>query len=308
MGICYTEVKLLAAEAKSKSFKGTVATLGRQHVYVTESEAKAVFEHYGLDHSSTKWTLHREPTLAAKGYVSDDCLLMGLGFERVVRIDIDNYEQVDEILDLNDTTTPDRLLRAFDTIIDFGTLEHVYHIPNAMSHISRMIRPLGRVIHMLPASNCVEHGFYSFSPTFIRDHYLAAEYQIKILYLCKLPRRFERAPWTLYEYPTNFQDTFPIGRLGQGIFVIFAIVVAPEQPVIGSVPQQGFYRRTWENSAASDSPEDSNSKAARFVSMFSQYNFSKRVALSIVSRWRAFRSSIDRMTQGQVPLKRIGKL
>ena len=199
MGICLSEVKLLAAEAQERRFSGTVATLGRQHVYVTESEAKAIYQQYQLPQSVSKWELHRYPALAAKGYVSDDRLLMGLGFERVVGIDVDNYEQVDEILDLNSASTPDHMVHAFDAIIDFGTLEHIYHVPNAMSHISRMIRPGGRVIHMLPASNCVEHGFYSFSPTFIRDHYLAAEFQIKTLLLCQLPTRFERQAWTLYD-------------------------------------------------------------------------------------------------------------
>lgn len=138
MGICLSEVKLLAAEAQERRFSGTVATLGRQHVYVTESEAKAIYQQYQLPQSVSKWELHRDPALAAKGYVLGlDSLLMGLGFERVVRIDVDNYEQVDEILDLNSASTPDHMVHAFDAIIDFGTLEHIYHVPNAMSHRSR---------------------------------------------------------------------------------------------------------------------------------------------------------------------------
>ncbi len=308
MGICYSEVKLLAAEAKKRKFTGTVATLGRQHVYVTESEAKAVYEQCGLPQSSAKWTLHRDPTLASNGYVSDDCLLMGLGFERVVRIDVDDYEQVDAILDLNSATTPNHLLQAFDAIIDFGTLEHVYHVPNAMSHISRMIRPFGRVIHMLPASNCVEHGFYSFSPTFVRDHYLAANYQIKVLFLCKLPKRFERKAWTLYEYPIEYRDSFPMGRLGRGTFVIFAIVIAPDSPMVGLTPQQGFYSRTWATACDSSSFVDSKSKAARFISMFRKGTRSQRVALFVVSQWRSLRLWLSRIAEGPVPLKRVGKL
>lgn len=308
MGICLTEVKLLAAEAQERRFSGTVATLGRQHVYVTESEAKAIYQQYRLPQSVSKWALHRDPVLSAKGYVSDDSLLMGLGFERVVRIDVDNYEQVDEILDLNSATTPDHMVQAFDAIIDFGTLEHVYHVPNAMSHISRMIRPGGRVIHMLPASNCVEHGFYSFSPTFIRDHYLAAEFQIKTLLLCQLPKRFERQAWTLYEYPLDYRGSFALGRLGRGIFAVFAIVIAPESPVVGVTPQQGFYRRTWEGPAETSSTVEATSRAERFISRFREGSHSRRMAEMVVSQWRQMRNWLGRLAEGPVPLKRIGKL
>lgn len=308
MGICLSEVKLLAAEAQERKFSGIVATLGRQHVYVTESEAKSIFQQHGIPQSVTGWALHRDPTLAAQGYVSDECLLMGLGFERVVRIDVDNYEQVDEILDLNSAITPVHMMQAFDAIIDFGTLEHVYHVPNAMSHISRMIRPGGRVIHMLPASNCVEHGFYSFSPTFIRDHYLAAEYQIKTLLLCHLPKRFERQAWTLYEYPIDYRGSFALGRLGRGIFAVFAIVIAPESPVLGLTPQQGFYRRTWEGTAAATATVGSTSKAEKFISSFREGGHSQRMARLVVSQWRQLRHWLGRLAEGPVPLRRIGKL
>ena len=56
-------------------------------------------------------------------------------------------------------------------IIDGGTMEHIFHIPNVLNNIYRMLRVGGRIIHISPSSNYVDHGFYSFSPTLFYDFY-----------------------------------------------------------------------------------------------------------------------------------------
>src|SRR5690554_3341922 len=133
MGICRAELNLLAAEAKRRAFGGTVATLGRQHVYVTEGEVRAKLESLS-SLQRVSFELHREPALAQRQYISDNSLLEALGFEQSVRIDIDDYEQVDAILDLNAAETPEDLAGRFDAVFDFGTLEHVFHVPHALAH------------------------------------------------------------------------------------------------------------------------------------------------------------------------------
>ena len=45
-------------------------------------------------------------------------------------------------------------------------MEHVFHSPHAMRHLTRMVKPGGRIIHTSHASNFIDQGFYSFSPTF----------------------------------------------------------------------------------------------------------------------------------------------
>lgn len=307
MGVCLTEVKLLAAEAAVRPFYGDLATLGRQHVYATEADVRRIFTDYRLPLGLKSFTLHRDASLAAQGFISDESLFLAFGFERVTRIDIDEYELADAIVDLNSSETPAHLVASFDTVMDFGTLEHVFHVPHAMAHLSRLLRPCGRIVHMLPASNCVEHGFYSFSPTFIRDYYAASGFDITTIYLCQLPRKFERSAWTLYEYPVDHLNAIPMGRLGSGIFAIFAIVSATERMKIGVIPQQGFYREVWsrERSAVTAPPEG---KAEKLVSLLDRSPTSRNVAQRVVANWRAWRRWWREMREGKVPLKRVGRL
>jgi SAM-dependent methyltransferase len=97
-----------------------------------------------------------------------------LGFSDAQSIDIDGSEGADTLLDLNVDVTPQALLGQFDLVLNGGTLEHVFHVPNALAHVSRLLRPDGVAVHVLPCNNWVEHGFYQFSPTLMFDYYRAA--------------------------------------------------------------------------------------------------------------------------------------
>jgi SAM-dependent methyltransferase len=97
-----------------------------------------------------------------------------LGFSDAQSIDIDDSEGADTLLDLNNDETPQALLGQFDLVLNGGTLEHVFHVPNALAHITRLLRPDGVAVHVLPCNNWVEHGFYQFSPTLMSDYYDAA--------------------------------------------------------------------------------------------------------------------------------------
>ena len=52
----------------------------------------------------------------------------------------------------------------YDTIIDGGSLEHIYNVPQALKNISELCSDGGQILHMLPANNECGHGFYQFSP------------------------------------------------------------------------------------------------------------------------------------------------
>lgn len=52
----------------------------------------------------------------------------------------------------------------YDTIIDFGSLEHIYNAPQAFKNISTLLADGGQILHALPANNWCGHGFWQFSP------------------------------------------------------------------------------------------------------------------------------------------------
>ena len=123
MGLPKAAVNLLLNESLERPFSGSIATLGRQHVYISGAEFQALASIAGVSPVPVEAQLHREPRLRACGYLSDDSLYQMLGFSRSVRIDQSAYEAAEEHLNLNAKETPAALCDAFDVVLDSGTID-----------------------------------------------------------------------------------------------------------------------------------------------------------------------------------------
>jgi SAM-dependent methyltransferase len=156
MGLHANSLHWLVKAIRQHKLKGRVATLGVQDV----------------DFSS----LSTLPELRGAGDLSD--VFAALGFEHLESIDLSDYEGATHLFDLNCEELPSDLCARFDLVINGGTLEHVFHIPNALTNISRMLRTGGSVVHIAPCHNWVDHGFFQFSPTLMFDYYDAAGFNI----------------------------------------------------------------------------------------------------------------------------------
>jgi hypothetical protein len=55
-----------------------------------------------------------------------------MGFAAVESIDYSNFERAAHILDLTADAISPALARQFDVALDSSTMEHVFHIPNAL--------------------------------------------------------------------------------------------------------------------------------------------------------------------------------
>ena len=258
MGLARAAVHLLLTEAARKPFRGAVATLGRQHVYVTASEVQTMAANLNVQLVSIPPELHREPSLAKKSFVSDDWLLMSLGFSEIVRIDYSNYESSEVIFDLNKTDIPDSLRGRFDVVIDSGTLEHVFDIAAGLRNCVSMVRQDGRVIHLTPSSNCVEHGFYSVSPTLFADFYSASGFTVNRVWLCKIPLDLPRGVWHVYDYLQSPERFISLGQLDDNIWFSFSVATA-DKPVSACTPQQWIYTQTWSKAESEVATEDESS-------------------------------------------------
>ena len=289
MGLARAAVNLMLWEAARRPLGGSVVTLGRQHVYATGDEVRAMARTHQVALQPVRDELHREPTLAAQGYLSDDCLLRMIGFERIVRVDYSDYEAPDAILDLNSHQTPPELTAAFDFVLDSGTIEHVFDIAAAIRQCARMVRPGGRVMHLTPSSNCVEHGFHSVSPTLFADFYRASRFEVDRVCLCRIPLDLPRGHWDVYDY-LNSPRFVPLGQLDGQIWFTFAIATATAESVLAT-PQQWIYEKTWQATAqSSGSPvEPSDSKAGRLLQKLSGRPALQRAAQRLIASWRGLR-------------------
>lgn len=75
------------------------------------------------------------------------------------------HEHPDIVHDLNEPV-PEELKEQFSCLIDGGTMEHVFHVPQLIHNCFSMLKPGGFYISMVPANNFNGHGLYQFSPDF----------------------------------------------------------------------------------------------------------------------------------------------
>ena len=315
MGLARAAVHLLMTEAAKRPFHGSIATLGRQHVYVTADETIDLARRHQVRLRSLPVELHREPDLSKKGFVSDDWLLKSIGFDEIVRVDFSDYESSDVLLDLNDPETPKSLSHRFDLVLDSGTLEHVFDFAAGLRHCVRMVREGGRVIHLTPSSNCVEHGFYSVSPTLFADYYLACGFAIDRVWLCEIPIDLPRGIWNVYDYLGSSERFISLGQLNNQIWFTFSVATARPN-VEPAIPQQWIYTRTWAKSQELSDRNTNESKTAnafeegsrseRLIRRLSSIPWLQSTAASLILRWRKWKHD-SRIRSRTLPYPFVGK-
>lgn len=164
-----------------------------------------------------------------------------LGFSQAESLDISDFEGAEHILDLNQAETPEHLQERFDVILNHGTLEHVFHLPNALANVFRMLRPGGVVIHLTPINNLVGHGFYQLSPCFFWDYYLSNRYEVLDSMMTTREDRF--ADYKQYgerpHYPYRVPHVSLIGAFSGGYQALFFVARKTPEARFDVIPQQG---------------------------------------------------------------------
>lgn len=102
-----------------------------------------------------------------------------------------------QIFDLNRNTLDEGQRGAFDTVINFGTTEHVLNQLNAFRVIHDATKPEGHMVHSLPCVGYVDHGFFTYTPRLFFDIAGCNDYEL----IC-----FE------YQGPSRGKELFPIVR------------------------------------------------------------------------------------------------
>lgn len=245
MGLAVGALKFLLAEAARRPFVGTVATLGRQDIFFTAEQMQACANAFGVLLRPVDVELAPKPDLRSRGMIADTTLLRTLGFDASVVIDASSYEDADELFDLNEPQPPPQLREAFDVILDSGTLEHIFHIPHALANLHTMLREEGRVIHLLPASNYMDHGFYMFSPSFFWDYYNINGWTVNTLQLFRHGMRGDSHRWRVYEYDPAITHEVNFGSLDNARYGVCCIATKDANATSARIPQQGSYVRVW---------------------------------------------------------------
>jgi hypothetical protein len=178
MGLSKSALRFLLEEHRRSPIRGSVLTLGRQNVYATLDEVRSLFARAGVAAPALPAGVAATTNIPSwigtpkERNTSDVAFFRMLGASDVLALDHSAFEGAELVWDLNEPIPPDFADR-FDFILDGGTLEHVFNTRQALVNVGKMLRVHGRVVHMSPTSNYVNHGFYQFSPTLFFDFYEA---------------------------------------------------------------------------------------------------------------------------------------
>jgi SAM-dependent methyltransferase len=245
MGFIRANIIPILEEHRQRPFSGRLLLLGQADVYFSQTQLEGMAQTARvLLTEGIPITLSHAKVLAHKGYMSGDTLFRQLGFNEITVLDISAFEGATILFDLNSGGgTPADLMERFDTIIDHGTLEHVFHLPNALRHLFTMLRPGGRVVHSAPSGNFFDHGFYMFQPTLFLDYYAANRWEINAVKIAQYTPNQETEPAFFADYEPRLFEAVSYGKMDNKLYVTICIATKVQSSTWDVVPTQGVYAK-----------------------------------------------------------------
>lgn len=136
---------------------GRTLTLGRQHIRFSREDFAQALREAGYPETDG-------PPPEGESFL--DPWLKVLGARSVEALDASDFEGATHLQDLNSPWVEGFPGPVFDVVLDAGTLEHVFNVPQALSTAMRLVAPGGYYLGYSPMNNFAGHGFYQFSPEF----------------------------------------------------------------------------------------------------------------------------------------------
>jgi hypothetical protein len=162
MGLYLRNVKALLLDYPEKLNCQKTITIGRQYLFVPPGTLVNHLRESGKIGRITQPAI--ETFLKADNFYVDNFLRL-LGAESVDSIDYSDYEKATIIHDLNQPLASQHQNK-YSLVLDVGTIEHVFNVPEAMKSLMSMVEVGGKLIIVTVGNNQPGHGFYQFSPEF----------------------------------------------------------------------------------------------------------------------------------------------
>jgi hypothetical protein len=235
MGLSVHDAAMIAALAAELPRRNTVICLGMPRIDFDVAELRRWSRRVGGD-----W---QGPGLDDGERLDARAFFRSLGFERCLGLDVSNYEGAEIVHDLNRPDPPAQHHGSADLVFDGGTVEHVFHLPNALAVVHQLLRVDGLAIHSLPSNGYLDHGFYQLCPTLLYDYYRANQYRIVSANLVNRHPRVRCEPYVADIYRERGPG-YVLERLPRAL--VFFATAKTASSTSGVVPMQSYYRRMHE--------------------------------------------------------------
>ncbi|HSU56754.1 MAG TPA: hypothetical protein VLT36_22035 [Candidatus Dormibacteraeota bacterium] len=273
MGIDYNEALLLADAVKKGVSLKEVITIGHLNLGIKPATPREIFARAGVGSAELCG-----PDAENARFV--DGLLKGLGATRTSALDASPYEGAELLHDLN-TPLPDPLKNSCDTLIDGGSLEHIFNAPVALQNYIDLVRPGGHLLIFTAGNNQFGHGFYQFSAElFFRVFTRENGMEVSRIVVYEIPRN---APMYQVLDPAAVGCRSELVTSLPTVIFVVAKKVA-NVPVFANWPQQADYTQTWKEHAAGENNKgQSSGKGGGFIA-----NAARRLPYALqkpIHRW-----------------------
>jgi SAM-dependent methyltransferase len=218
-----------------------VGVLGRQLMMASREQLAQWLDSEPNDCTAPQ----REGIAALTGRFAEPFLEL-LGAKEIVSFDASDYEQATEVHDFNQSIA-ECFHGRFDTVVDSGSLEHIFNFPVAITNLMQMVKPGGHLLIMTPANNFCGHGFYQFSPElFYRLLNGTNGFAVRRMLVAE---SFPDAYWWEVPDPALLRRrvTFE-NRYWTHLYLIAQRVA--DEPILMKSPQQSDYATAWDQASA----------------------------------------------------------
>lgn len=244
MGFIHANIIPLLKESKKKQFYGNLLLLGQGDIYFNIEKFHEYAKTSGaIINPNVDIKPSHLKSFADKGYPHCETIFKMLGFSKVSVLDYSGFEGADILHDLNASDLSEDLIEKFDCIIDHGTLEHVFHLPNALQSIFRMLKTGGRFMVSAPSGNFFDHGFYMLQPTLVADWLSINKWQVESIQVVQYTANQETEPCFFADYTPRMFDAVSYGKLDNKLYLTVAIATKVLESTGNKIPQQGAYSK-----------------------------------------------------------------
>jgi len=245
MGLSQPLLKLILAAHNEYHFQGPALSLGCQDIYATYEELETYFRQVNtpfkpIPSKELKYTTSERliKLIRRPDYVHEEVFFRMLGIDDQQSLDTSNRDGATIIHDLNKEIPADMRER-FALVLDAGTIEHIFDVATVLRNIVNMISLNGIVIHFSPASNYINHGFYSFSPTLFYDFYSSNDFGNFSSYFLYIDKDDYLRTYQYLKYTHNPKQRIYVEDDGLILFFFLAQKIKSVSKVI--IPQQRDY-------------------------------------------------------------------
>jgi hypothetical protein len=277
MGITASTAALLARARQDGARFDETATIGRQSLALSNADLAKLARRLNI--LEPDWN-----AFAGDGYC-EDFFRHFLGARQITSFDASDYQNASVVHDLNRPIPPE-YTKAFDALVDGGTIEHIFDIKQVLSNYMSLVRIGGDVFICTTANNLCGHGFYQFSPEFFYRVFNEAN-GFRIESVCMIETPFHLVEKSSRQRVFKVADPASVGKrmvivTDKPVSIYVQARRIADRPLFAEPPHQSDYRAKWTAPASTSRQLELQEQAGGAANGH---------AFSYLSGWQAFRRS-----------------